>query len=151
MSAEEEAKNNGGAMPPETEAERPEETGRPASSSSGMVPDETNPARESADPSASARMAREEMESKYRNDPRFAMLFDHERKKGKQALPERNGGVPENSYSLFRGDDMADIATVYGLPRKIPERAEYFDCLDDEPESTETEQHKLLCLMRHKG
>ena len=46
---------------------------------------------------------------------------------------------------------MAGITPVYGLPREISEPAEYFDCLDDEPESPEKEQHKLLCLMRHKG
>ena len=46
---------------------------------------------------------------------------------------------------------MADITTVYGLPWKISEQVEHFGCLDDEPESPETEQHKLLYLMRHKG
>ena len=95
MSAEEEAKNNGGAMPPESEAERPEETGRPASLSSGKLPEEGKADKMSkeSDPSASARLTREEMESKYRNDPRFAMLFDHGKKKEKQAWYIKVGGL----------------------------------------------------------
>lgn len=96
MSPEEEAKNNGGAaMPPESEAERPEGTGRPASLSSGKLPEEEKTVRMSAEAgiSTSARITREEMESKYRNDPRFAMLFDHERKKGRQVWYIKVGGL----------------------------------------------------------
>ena len=96
MSAEEEAKNNGGAaMPPESEAERPEGTGRPASLSPGKFPEEEKTVWMSAEAgiSTSARITREEMESKYRNDPRFAMLFDHERKKGKQVWYIKVGGL----------------------------------------------------------
>ncbi len=95
MSAEEEAKNNGGAMPPESEAERPEGTGRPASLSSEKFPEEEKTVKtpEKSDSTVGARMTREEMESKYRNDPRFAMLFDHERKKGKQAWYIKVGGL----------------------------------------------------------
>lgn len=95
MSAEEEAKDNGGtAIPAETEAERPEEAGRPASLSSGQLPEEENAAGMSAgtDISSSARMTREEMESKYRSDPRFAMLFDHE-KKDKKGWYIKVGGL----------------------------------------------------------
>ena len=65
MSAEEESKNNGGAMPPESEAERPEVPGRPASLSSGKLPEEEKTVKtpEEADPTASSRKTREEMES----------------------------------------------------------------------------------------
>lgn len=95
MSSEEESKNNGGAMPPESEAERLAETGRPASLSSGKLPEEEKTIKMFAetDPNSSARITREEMEGKYRNDPRFAMLFDHGRKKEKQAWHIKVGGL----------------------------------------------------------
>ena len=82
MSEEDEAKNNGGAAvpPPESEAERPEDAGRPASSSSGEIPEDADANAEPDEP-GKARMTREELESKYRNDPRFAMLFDHRKRK----------------------------------------------------------------------
>ena len=80
MSAEEESKNNGGAaMPPEPEAERPEEVGRPASLSSDAPQDGVS---EEEDLSASSPQSREDLERKYRNDPRFDLLFHHQRKLG---------------------------------------------------------------------
>ena len=92
MSAEEESKNNGGtAMPPESEAERPEEVGRPASLSSDAPQDGKSEAEE--DLSASASLSREELERKYRNDPRFDLLFHHERKLGQKGWYIKVGGI----------------------------------------------------------
>ena len=91
MSAEEESKNNGGAAtPPESEAERPEEVGRPASLSSDAPQDGKSEAEE--DLSANAPLTREELGSKYRNDPRFAMLFER-KKKGVDGWYIKVGGI----------------------------------------------------------
>ena len=93
MSVEEDSKNNGGAaMPPEPEAERPEENGRPASLSSDEIQDddETGGATDSA---AIARRSRAELERKYRDDPRFNLLFHHERKLGQKGWSIKVGGI----------------------------------------------------------
>ena len=91
MTPEEEIKNNGGAaMPPEPEAERPEENGRPASLSSDGLQDEMT---EEENLAAGARLSREELERKYRNDPRFDLLFHHERKIGKKGWYIKVGGI----------------------------------------------------------
>ena len=93
MTAEEESKNNGGLIvPPESEAERLEEDGRPASLSSDGIQDETT-ADEEANLTASTRLSREELERKYRNDPRFDMLFHHEKKLGQKGWYIKVGGI----------------------------------------------------------
>ena len=78
-------------MPPESEAERPEEVGRPASLSSDAPQDGKSEAEE--DLSASASLSREELERKYRNDPRFDLLFHHERKLGQKGWYIKVGGI----------------------------------------------------------
>lgn len=91
MSPEEDFRNNGGAaMPPEPEAERPEENGRPASLSSDEIQDGKP---EEEDLAASARLSREELERRYRNDPRFDMLFHHERRLGQKGWYIKVGGI----------------------------------------------------------
>jgi len=92
MTAEDEAKINGSAITPESDAERPEETGRPVSSSfDEVVPDEEEDAEKNipADP----RAIREALEKQCRNDPRFAVLFNHGKKRGKKVWHVKVGGL----------------------------------------------------------
>ena len=79
-------------MPPEPEAECPEEVGRPASLSFDAPPDE-NSEEDEEDLSAGAPQSREELERKYRNDPRFDLLFHHKRKLGQKGWYIKVGGI----------------------------------------------------------
>ena len=89
MTEEDERTNNGGAIPPESNEEYRDE-GR---YSVRFSPENSSPDGEKQDGDGATdadgaaaqpagRLTREEIESKYRNDPRFNMLFDHGDKVG---------------------------------------------------------------------
>lgn len=91
MTAEDERTNNGGENPAEVKEEYRQEDRYSVRLSSGdPTPDEA-PGDGENDVDADRpeghpgeRLTREELESRYRNDPRFNMLFDHENKDGKK-------------------------------------------------------------------
>lgn len=92
MTEEDERTSNGGVNPSEAEEYRDETRYSVRSASGNVSSDEIKKDGDAikdpdeAVPSSDGHLTREALESKYRNDPRFNMLFDHEiRKKRKKA------------------------------------------------------------------
>ena len=79
MSGKAEQKDNGGSLPAETNAEFRDDSRHsvPLSPEPIMNGDEEKGDLENDSSQPGAKMTREELESKFRNDPRFTMLFDH--------------------------------------------------------------------------
>ena len=88
MSAEDETKNNGGAIiPPESDAERPNKSGRPASLSSG---EDLNAKPEGF---GNFDMLREELERKSQNESHFGMFSQPEKKRVQKEWSITVGGL----------------------------------------------------------
>ena len=86
MSGKAEQKDNGGSLPAETNTEFRDDSRHsvPLSPEPTLNGDEGNGEPEDDSPQPGAKMTREELESKFRNDPRFTMLFDHGKDKDKR-------------------------------------------------------------------
>ena len=110
MTKEDERTDNGGLVPSEAEEYRGEDRYSVRSisedaSSGDVKKDEGKKTGETDDaaPPSGERLTREELESKYRNDPRFNMLFDHEvkRKKKKTSHYVKVGGIRLTPKRIF--------------------------------------------------
>lgn len=97
MSGKDDIQADGGTVSAETEAERPGNSGRPAP----LSLDNNTPADEDGDGEDAAggdgrdsaeRLTRVELENRYRNDPRFKMLFDDKDQQKKEAVWSVNVG-----------------------------------------------------------
>lgn len=96
MSGKAEQNDNGGSLPAEMNTEFRDDSRHsvPLSPETKMNGDGENEEPDDS-PQPGAKMTREELESKFRNDPRFTMLFDHGKDKDKKATAHypKVGGI----------------------------------------------------------